>query len=158
MRIVWLIPFDRNIHIKMMSLPEGMYSSTTCSRLTSNFHVRLNRWNSMSYFIEKINPCQECNILLSGIGRRKNKLLKHRFSRIWTFEKSVKSLRIFLLFSLSFLAWNEPIYPLHCSAGWCWCKTRGWKGCMSIEVIVAIFLMWSVKAIAGVCSGLKTAE
>lgn len=111
LRILWLIPFDRNIHIKMMPLFVGIDSTTTCCGLTSNFHVRRYRWNSLRCFMEEIKPCQECYILLPGLGRRKNKLLKHWFIRIWPFEKSVQSVRIFLLLSLSFssLKWiNLP--------------------------------------------------
>lgn len=49
------------------------------------------------------------------------KLLKHWFIRIWYLKKSVKFLRIFLLFFFScftFLVWNESwflYYPHHCN-------------------------------------------
>lgn len=77
LRIVWLIPFDKNIRIKKMTLLVGLSSSITCYRLTSHFHVRWYRQNAMSCFMEEIKPCQEHYILLSGTGRRKNKFLKH---------------------------------------------------------------------------------
>lgn len=71
LRTVWLIPFARNVRIKMMPFLAGAYSNSTCYRITYNFCVRSYGWNSMSCCMEEIKPHQECYILLPGIRRKK---------------------------------------------------------------------------------------
>lgn len=60
LRSVWLIPFGRKVHIKMMPILARACSSSTCYRITYNFYVRSYGWNSVSCFMEKMKPHQEC--------------------------------------------------------------------------------------------------